>query len=212
MKTMPIRNILTSLSLATVLAAPAALAAPPAAAADDSAPAVQQMKNAGITGSIKARLLADPRTHGFDINVDTDADGRVTLRGTAPSKEGRLAATELAAAVAGVSSVQNELIVAEPGSVTERSAPPATASQQVRRAAEAGAENAGDAWITAKVKAALLADTEVSGRAIKVSTQDGVVHLEGEVDSHRIEARAVELAAGIEGVRRVDTAQLKRKS
>jgi len=212
MKTIPIRNILVSMSLATMLATPAVFASPPDTATDEATPALQQVRNASITGAIKAKLIADHRTRGFDINVDTVNQGEVTLRGTAPSVEGRLAAAELASMVAGVKSVQNDLIIAEPGSVAARSAPPATASQHLRRGAESGAETAGDAWITAKVKAALLADREVRARDIKVTTEDGVVHLEGEVDNRRIEARVVEIAAGIEGVRRVDIAQLKRKS
>jgi hyperosmotically inducible periplasmic protein len=199
-----------AMAMAAAVALPLATTAP--VFASDEPEATQRMQNAGITASVKARLIADERTHGFDINVDTIGQGKVVLRGTAPTKEGLKAAEEIARAVSGVSEVQNDLIVAEPGSVAERSAPPATASQHVRQTAQEAGEASADAWITTKVKAALLADREVSGFDIEVKTSDGVVHLEGEVDDERIEARAVELAANIEGVRHVDTDKLKVKS
>ena len=210
MNTTLFRRSVFSVAVAAALALP--LAAPSLVHAGDEPSATQRVENAGITTSVKARLIADERTHGFDINVDTKGEGKVVLRGTAPSEEGRKAASEIAMAVSGVREVRNELIVAAPGSVAERSAPPATASQHARRAAQEAGDAGADAWITTKVKAALLADREVSGFEIEVETKDGVVHLEGEVDDERIEARAVEIAANIEGVRHVETERLKIKS
>lgn len=210
MNTTLIRRSVFAVAVAAALSLPLA-ATTPAIAADEPT-ATQRMENAGITASVKARLIADQRTSGFNINVDTKGEGKVVLRGTAPSEDSRRAAAEIAQAVAGVTEVRNDLIVAEPGSVAERSAPPATATQHARRTAQEAGEASADAWITTKVKAALLADREVSGFDIEVKTRDGVVHLEGEVDDERIEARAVELAANIEGVRHVETERLKIKS
>lgn len=44
---------------------------------------------------------------------------------------------------------------------------------------QGGTPTSRDAWITAKVKAALLADTQVRGLALDVDTRDGVVTLRG---------------------------------
>lgn len=60
-----------------------------------------------------------------------------------------------------------------------------------------------DAWITTKVKSALLADQATSGLDVKVETQDGVVQLSGFVGSETEKQRAETVAQGIEGVKKV---------
>lgn len=62
----------------------------------------------------------------------------------------------------------------------------------------------GDAWITAKVKAALLADTDVRGLALDVDTKNGVVTLRGTAVTQAEIDSAKKIAKGIEGVRDVD--------
>ena len=66
-----------------------------------------------------------------------------------------------------------------------------------------------DTWITTKVKADLLASSDVAGLDIKVETTNGTVSLSGDVESQAQIARAKAIATDIEGVTRVDTAQLK---
>jgi hypothetical protein len=65
------------------------------------------------------------------------------------------------------------------------------------------AEYAGDAWITAKVKAALLMDEVVRAARVSVVTRDGTVELSGVVHSDAEARRAARLASRVEGVRRV---------
>lgn len=65
------------------------------------------------------------------------------------------------------------------------------------------AEYAGDAWTTAKVKAALLLNDEVDGPQVRVATHDGTVTLSGTVRSHEEAMAAERLALEIEGVRKV---------
>jgi hyperosmotically inducible protein len=60
-----------------------------------------------------------------------------------------------------------------------------------------------DAMITTKVKAALIADKQVSALKINVKTEQGVVKMSGTVPSAEIGQRALELAAGVEGVKNV---------
>jgi hypothetical protein len=66
-----------------------------------------------------------------------------------------------------------------------------------------------DGLITAKVKSSFAADPQVSALAINVDTADGVVSLTGVVSSEGERQRAVQLAQGIEGVKRVDAQNLR---
>ncbi len=60
-----------------------------------------------------------------------------------------------------------------------------------------------DAWISSKVKSALLASPEVSGLDIQVETYKGVVQLSGFVASESQVQRAVDIAEGVKGVKEV---------
>jgi hyperosmotically inducible protein len=60
-----------------------------------------------------------------------------------------------------------------------------------------------DASITARVKARLLNDTQVRATNIEVSTVNGVVTMTGPVDSKDDEARAVQIAHQVSGVKDV---------
>jgi hyperosmotically inducible protein len=64
-------------------------------------------------------------------------------------------------------------------------------------------ETIDDATITARVKTALLNDSQVSGLRIDVDTTLGVVTMSGVVRSQAEESRAVQLARQIPGVRDV---------
>lgn len=61
-----------------------------------------------------------------------------------------------------------------------------------------------DALVTSKVKAALLKDPDISGLKINVDTSKGVVSLKGEVKTLALRRKAESIAAGVDGVRRVD--------
>jgi len=66
-----------------------------------------------------------------------------------------------------------------------------------------------DTWITTKVKADLLATSDVSGLELNVETVEGVVSLTGDVDTQAEADRAVAVAKGIKGVSRVDSSGIK---
>jgi hyperosmotically inducible protein len=74
----------------------------------DARPASQIAQDAALTGSIKARLIADPAIKAFDINVDT-YESIVILRGRVEKPEQRSAAERIARTAAGVKGVRNEL-------------------------------------------------------------------------------------------------------
>jgi hyperosmotically inducible protein len=65
-----------------------------------------------------------------------------------------------------------------------------------------------DTLITTKVKASFAADPQVSALAISVDTENGVVSLSGVVESESERQRAIQLAQGIDGVKRVDANKL----
>ena len=69
-----------------------------------------KVADAVITTTVKAELAKDTSLSALKINVDTD-NGRVALRGTAPSTSAREHATVLARAVKGVVRVDNQLTV-----------------------------------------------------------------------------------------------------
>ena len=67
----------------------------------------------------------------------------------------------------------------------------------------------GDTWITTKVKSELLADNDVKGTDINVSTKNGVVTLAGVLDNQMAIDKAITIAKNIKGVSDVDTRALK---
>lgn len=60
-----------------------------------------------------------------------------------------------------------------------------------------------DTVITARVKAALLADPDVSGQKVSVDTVAGVVQLSGFVGTSAMASRAADIARRTDGVREV---------
>ncbi len=71
-------------------------------------------------------------------------------------------------------------------------------------AAESAGQYVDDASITAKVKAALLADKQLKSTNVSVDTTQGTVQLKGSVDTKAQESQAVRDANQIAGVRSVN--------
>jgi osmotically-inducible protein OsmY len=68
-----------------------------------------------------------------------------------------------------------------------------------------------DSVLTSKVKTALIADSRTKAYQINVTTKEGIVHLNGVVDSSAAKMAATEVAQSIEGVKAVDN-ELSAKS
>ena len=66
-------------------------------------------KDSAITTKIKAELAEEKLSTLVHIGVDTEKNGMVTLSGTAPSQKAADKAVSIARAVAGVTSVQNNI-------------------------------------------------------------------------------------------------------
>jgi osmotically-inducible protein OsmY len=77
------------------------------------------------------------------------------------------------------------------------------AGDKTERAGSRTATAMSDTAITAKVKAGLAAEPDLSALAIKVETEKGVVMLSGFVESKAEADRAEKLAKGVDGVTRV---------
>ena len=80
------------------------------ATANATAKMGDKIDDAMITTSVKTELAKDANLSALSINVDT-ADGRVALKGTAPSAAAKDQATTLAQNVKGVVSVDNQLTI-----------------------------------------------------------------------------------------------------
>lgn len=164
--------------------------------------------DATITGSVKSKLLADERTKGFDINVDT-ARGVVTLTGGADSQMSKKTAGSLAASATGVVRVKNNITVAAAGSERREDANTATASGDVREAMDESGDGVDDGWITTKVKSQLLADPGTKGLNIMVDTHANIVHLSGMAATAASRDLAISIARNTKGVRSVDATRLR---
>ncbi len=81
-----------------------------AATRDAAATASSKVDDARITTLVNTELAKDSTLSALKINVDT-ANGRVALKGTAPTENARERATVLASAVSGVVSVDNQITV-----------------------------------------------------------------------------------------------------
>jgi len=143
----------------------------------------QIIDDAAITAKVKAALVADPETKARDIDVKTYR-GVVQLSGFVDSTAERRDATRIARNEKGVRSVQDELQVQSQG-------------RTVGRAVD-------DATISAKVKAALVANPDTQARHIDVTTSHGVVQLSGFVDTNEERDAAADVARSVAGVRSVD--------
>ena len=117
--------------------------------------------------------------------------------------EAKLAAGRIAGEAEGVILVDNQLVVAGEGTELRQDANTATASGEVREAADEAGDEVDDAWITSKVKTQLLADDQVHGTEINVDTEDNVVTLTGTAPSLAARTKAVEIAQSTKGVRSV---------
>jgi hyperosmotically inducible periplasmic protein len=117
---------------------------------------------------------------GDSIKVDAN-NGVVTLTGTVADASHKSMAENTVASLPGVMSVNNELVVS----------------------GEQPAEHS-DAWITTKVKTALLFHRDVSATGTTVYTKDGVVTLEGEASSMAQKELTTEYAQDIDYVKSVN--------
>jgi hyperosmotically inducible protein len=158
----------------------------------------EAIDDATITATVKSKLLWSKSTDGLTADVDTNR-GRVTLKGTADSKDAKALAGRLALNSRGVESVDNQLVVTPKKPTVVDSA---------KSSAKEAEQDISDSWITTKVKSTLMYSSNVNGSDIDASTSAGVVTLKGKVDSGAERALAIELADNVRGVKSVQAQSL----
>ena len=93
-----------------------------------------------------------------------------------------------------------------PGGAASTNTPPSTADKMASKTNQAADKIGGaadDAAITAKVKAAILAEPGLKSLSINVDTKDATVTLSGNVASDNLRDRAKQIAMSTEGVKNV---------
>jgi hyperosmotically inducible protein len=142
----------------------------------------EQVDDAALLTSVKSALVSNSVTEAGEINVDVNR-GVVKLSGFVDSQKEKSAAADVARKVDGVESVQNDIAV------------------------KGGESSAGevidDSLLTAKVKAALIADSNTKAHQINVETKEGVVQLSGFVDDAAAKSAATSVAKSVTGVKDV---------
>lgn len=188
---------LTGLPLAT-------LAETPAAATTDTgvrAETKRIVSDTTLTTKVKAALIREKDLSAMDVNVET-RNGVVQLSGFVDSADQQERAAKVAKAVEGVKEVKNDLrLAAADGTATAAAA--GTASGAAARAGQETGHPLTDSTITAKVKAALVREKDLSAMDVNVETKGGVVQLSGFVDAKDQQDRAGKIAQSIEGVKDV---------
>lgn len=165
-----------------------------------------EIDDATLTASVKTALMADDTVRGLDINVETEK-GNVSLNGQVASQAQIDQAVKVARGVSGVRDVDNKLTVRE-GATAGATGASGTATVTGDSATLGTA--ADDTAITARVKSALLAESEISSLDISVETTNGVVQLTGDVTNPAQIQKAAQVASAAEGVKSVQN-QLKVK-
>lgn len=155
-----------------------------------AAPAIAQ-KSAGelvddgtIATSVKASLIAEKGVPSNDVNIEV-YKGVVLLSGFVKTQAEKDAAGKVAKNVKDVASVRNEIAVH-----------PATSM----------GTKLDDTMLVSKVKAALVDAKDVKSGQINVEARGGIVQLGGFVTGDKMKARAIAIAKGVSGVKRVDDA------
>jgi osmotically-inducible protein OsmY len=138
-----------------------------------------QLEDEGIElrGANRIREMLGSRVH---INL-TSYNRQVLLTGEAPTQKDKDYAQQLISQVENVRTVVNELAVAPPSSLSDRSM---------------------DALLSGKVKASMVDSKDIFANAFKVVTERSTVYLMGRV-TQREAQRATDLARQVSGVKKV---------
>jgi osmotically-inducible protein OsmY len=147
----------------------------------------EAIDDASTSALVKTALLLHRSTSALNTTVNTK-DGVVTLEGRALNAAEIDLATKLARDVHGVKRVVNNMTVA-------------------KNTGTVGTGNAvdyfDDAALTSNVKAGIANDPELKAFQITVKSSDGVVLLDGVVDSRAAVARAAKVTTTVKGVKSV---------
>lgn len=151
-----------------------------------------ESKDAWIDGKAETVLLMNTNLNNFDINTDVK-NGKVVLTGKVNSELDKELAEELVLSLDGVTDVDNSLTVLNHSDVEN-------SSKDMSDSAESDLT---DAKISTVITTRFLFDSEVSGSNIDVDTDNGIVTLNGSVESEAEKQLAIEIAKNAEDVNEV---------
>jgi len=134
-----------------------------------------------IKKDVVDQLYWDGRVDAAEVNVDVE-NGKVVLGGTVPTLIARHFAAADALSVAGVTSLDNQLGVRYPASVT------APSDEQIRSNVENLLE-----W-----------SSHIDAENVRVRVNNGIVTLEGSVDALWKKSRAEDIVSQLTGVTAID--------
>jgi hyperosmotically inducible protein len=186
--------------------------------------------DAGVTTAVKMKMATDDTVKASEINVDTH-NHVVTLNGTVGSQAEKERAVMIARNTKGVTNVVDDLTVGPAPAATsgeyEQKVEDAARNAKVKtedaaqdtkakteeyghdakvkteKAADKTAEVLTDSAITIDLKMKYLAEPGVPGVDIHVETNNGVVTLTGNVKTKAEMTKAMSIARGTHGVKRV---------
>ena len=151
-----------------------------------------ESKDAWIDGKAETVLLMNTNLNNFDINTDVK-NGKVVLTGKVDSDLNKELAEELVLSLDGVSDVDNSLTVVKSMDTKDKSSDTMDDDDN----------DLTDAKITTVITTRFLFDSEVGGTDIDVDTDNGIVTLNGSVESEAEKQLAIEIAKNAEDVRDV---------
>ena len=151
-----------------------------------------ESKDAWIDGKAETVLLMNTNLNNFDINTDVK-NGKVVLTGKVNSELDKELAEELVLSLDGVSDVENSLTVVKSMDTKDRN----------KDMMDDDDNDLTDAKITTVITTRFLFDSEVGGTDIDVDTDNGIVTLNGSVESEAEKQLAVKIAKNAEDVRDV---------
>jgi hyperosmotically inducible periplasmic protein len=156
---------------------------------------------------ISTKIANDKSLSADAVKVNVEG-GVVTLTGMV-GKDADKARIEDMAHVPGVVRVENKLTSRQKATDKTKDAAGAVAdgtkkaAGATKRAISKSGEEITDGWISSRIKTDFMGEESLRASDIKVDTNDNVVTLTGAVPNAAAQAKAVSIAKGVEGVKRV---------
>jgi hyperosmotically inducible periplasmic protein len=160
--------------------------------------ATETRSDTAITAELKGKITDSELLDNTDISVETN-NGVATLTGAVATEAQKAHAEELAKNTKGVTSVDNKLVV-DP---EKSKGIVGNAEEKAKEGYSESKDALSNARITSEVKLKFAADDTVKALNIDVDTNNGVVTLNGTVNSKKELNQAVQLAKSVDGVKHV---------
>jgi hyperosmotically inducible protein len=172
------KTLITAITIGT-------LASAPAFAAGNSWKG--EANDAWLDGKLETALMLNGELNNFEIDTHVQ-NAMATLSGDVQSETEKELAEQIAQNIEGVKEVENNLVVKPDYQASEDSA------------SRTFARSWHDMTITAGLNMEFAASGELEATAIDVDTENGIVTLQGEVESSAAKDLAIEMAKGYDNV------------